>query len=408
MPVFRYKAIAGNGGDVLRGEIEAASRELAVAQLQSAGHLPISAEEMGAVRTFDLGRFMAWRRRNRISRKDLALFTRELATLVQAGLPLEQALQTLSRLNLAPPLQRLLAGLLDNLRGGASLSDALAGQSDVFGNLYINMVRAGEASGALDVVISRLADYLERMAALRAYVISALIYPVILLGFAGLSLLILMTFVVPEFVPLFEDAEQTLPWLTRVVFAFSFLFQQYWWGLLVLLAVMAWFINKLLSGAVYRLRFDSCCLRLPYIGEVIKQIETARFSRTLSTALGNGVPLLTGVRLVREVLGNRQMAAVIDAVLASLEQGQSMTGPLKDSEVYPELAIQLIAVGEASGQLETMLTKVADSYDKEVQTAIKRLLTILEPVLILGLGALIALIIVSVLLAVLSLNALVI
>lgn len=408
MPVFRYKAVSGNGGDILRGEIEAASRELAVAQLQSAGHLPISADEIGERRSFDAGRLLAWRQRNRINRKDLALFTRELATLVQAGLPLEQALQTLSSLNQGAPMLRLSGDLLERIRGGASLSDAMADKVEVFGALYINMVRAGEASGALDVVIGRLADYLERMAALRAYVISAMIYPVILLGFSALSLLILLTFVVPEFVPLFEDAGQSLPWLTQLVFTVSSLFQQYWWLLLLLVTVTVWLMNKRLSEPAYRLRFDSGCLRLPYIGKVIKQMEMARFSRTLSTALGNGVPLLTGVRLVREVLYNRKMAAVIEAVLASLEQGQSMAKPLKESGVYPELAIQLIAVGEAGGQLETMLAKIADIYDDEVQAGIKRLLTILEPALILGLGALIALIIVSVLLAVLSLNALVI
>ena len=343
-----------------------------------------------------------------MSRKDLALFTRELATLLQAGLPLEQALQTLRRLNQAPPLLRLADELLEKIRGGAGLSEALAGKSDIFGNLYINMVRAGEASGAMEVVIDRLADYLERMAALRAYVAGAMIYPAILLGFSVLSLIILMTFVVPEFVPLFEDAGQNLPWLTQWVFALSTLFRQYWWGLLVVLTVAVWLIHKHLADPSMRLRFDAWCLRLPYFGTVIRQLETARVCRTLSTALGNGVPLLTGVGLVREVIGNRRMAAVMDSVQAGLEQGQTLSRPLAASGVYPELATQLIAIGEAGGQLDTVLDKVAEIYDKEVQTAVKRLLTIMEPVLILGLGALIALIIISVLLAVLSLNALVV
>lgn len=408
MPTFRYKAVSGKGGSILRGVIEAPSRELAVARLQSAGHLPVSAEQVGAGGAIDWRRFLAWRQRDRISPKEAALVTRELASLMQAGLPLEQAVQTLSRLGLAPPVERLLGDVLDALRGGASLSEALAGHADVFSNLYINMVRAGEASGALELVIGRLADYLERMAALRSHVITALVYPFILLGFALLSLLVLMTFVVPEFVPLFEDTGQTLPWLTHAVFAASSLFQQYWWCLLPACAVPIWLLNKALSEPAFRLRFDTWSLRLPGIGEVIKRMEMARFSHTLSTALANGVPLLTGVRLVRETLGNRRMAAVMEAVQTSLEQGQSMVKPMQESGVYPALATQLIAVGEAGGQLETMLDKVAEIYDKEVQTAIKRLLTILEPVLILGLGALIALIIISVLLAVLSLNALVI
>lgn len=408
MPTYRYRAVSNQGGDVLNGVIEAPTRELAVAQLQHAGHLPISAEEVAPGRSPAPGHLRIRRRHNRMSRKDLALFTRELATLLQAGLPLEQALQTLRRINQAPPLLRLVDELLEKIRGGAGLSEAMAGKSGIFGNLYINMVRAGEASGALEAVIDRLADYLERMAALRAYVAGAMIYPAILLGFSVLSLFILMTFVVPEFVPLFEDAGQSLPWLTQWVFELSTLFRQYWWGLLVVLTVTVWLIHKRLTDPAVRLRFDGWCLRLPYFGNVIRQLETARACRTLGTALGNGVPLLTGVGLVREVIVNRRMAAVMDSVQAGLEHGQPLSEPLAASGVYPELATQLIAIGEAGGQLDTVLDKVAEIYDKEVQTAVKRLLTVMEPALILGLGALIALIIISVLLAVLSLNALVV
>ena len=408
MPVFRYKAVSSNGSDVLRGEVEAASRELAAAQLQGAGHLPVSVEEVGAGYRFSLRDALIWRRRDRMNHKDLALFSRELATLLQAGLPLEQALQTLTRLNQAALMRRLSGDLLERIRGGASLSGALAERTGMFGSLYVNMVKTGEASGALDVVIGRLADYLERMAALRAYVTGALVYPAILLAFSMLSLFALMAFVVPAFMPLFEDAGQALPWLTRWVFALSSLFRQYWWGLPALLTVAVWVIDRRLAEPAARLRLDAWCLRLPYFGVVIRQLETARLCRTLSTALGNGVPLLSGVKLVREVIGNCRMAAVMDDVVAGLEQGEGMSRALEDSGVYPALATQLIAVGEAGGQLEAMLTKVAEIYDKEVQDAIKRLLTVLEPALILCLGALIALIIISVLLAVLSLNALVV
>ena len=408
MPTYRYRAVSNQGGDVLNGVIEAPSRELAIARLQHAGHLPISAEETDMGRSCDTRRFSVWSRHNRIGPKDLALFTRELATLLQAGLPLEQALQTLSRLTKAPPLLRLADELLERIRGGASLSDALAEQVDVFGNLYVNMVRAGETSGALEIIIGRLADYLERMAALRAHVVGAMIYPAVLLGFSVLSLFILMTYVVPQFLPLFEDAGQTLPWLTQGVFAVSSLVRLYGWTALPVAAVALWLLRKGLADPALRLRFDTWCLRLPGIGALIKDVETARLCRTLSTTLGNGAPLLTGIKLAGGVIRNRRMAAVIDEVQSGLEQGQSMSGSLAASGVYPELATQLIGVGEASGQLETALDKVAEIYDGEVHAAVKRLLTVLEPVLILGLGALIALIIISVLLAVLSLNALVI
>ena len=201
-------------------------------------------------------------------------------------------METLRRLNQAPPLLRLADELLERIRSGAGLSDTLAGKVDIFGNLYINMVRAGETSGALEVIVGRLADYLERMGALRAYVTGAMIYPAILLGFSVVSLFILMTFVVPEFVPLFEDAGQGLPWLTQGVFAASSLFRHYGWIALPAAAAALWFLRRGLDEPSYRLRFDTWCLRLPGIGAVIKQVETARLCRTLGTALGNGVPLL--------------------------------------------------------------------------------------------------------------------
>lgn len=407
MPAYRYKAVSARGGEIRRGMIEAPSRDVAIARLQSAGHLPVSADEVASRPGFDAGRLSRWLQRDRVTQKDVALITRELATLLQANLPLDHALRVLSQFKLTPPTQRLLRHVLERIQGGASLSEALAAQAGVFSHLYVNLVRAGEASGALALAVGRLADYLERAAELRAYVVTALIYPAILLGFCVLSLVVLMVFVVPAFVPLFVDAGQTLPWLTQIVFALSALFQQYWWGLPVLVVCALWFASRCLTRPAYRLRFDAWCLRLPYVGEVIKQVDMARCARTLGTALANGVPLLTGIRLVKEVIGNRVIARAMDAVAASLEQGRSMAKPLKESGVCPHLAVQLIDVGEHSGQLESMLAKIADIYDKEVQTGIKRLLTVMEPALILGLGGLIAVIIVSVLLAVLSLNELV-
>lgn len=407
MPAYRYKAVSAGGGEASQGIIDAPSRDAAIARLQRAGHLPVSAEEV-VRRSFDFSRLLKWRRGSKVNRKDVTLITRELATLAQAGLPLDHALQTLSRLNQRAAVQQLLRDLLESIQGGLSLSDAIAKQTGVFSDLYINMIRAGEASGTLNDVIKRLADYLERMSELRSYVVTAMIYPAVLFTFSILSLIVLMTFVVPEFVPLFEDTGQPLPLLTQVVFAVSSLLQRFWWGPLLLLVLAAWAVDRVLAEPAYRLRFDAWCLRLPYLNEVIKQMEIARFARTLSTATGNGVPLLNGIRLVKAVIGNHRIAEVMETVSASLEQGQSMAKPLKDSGVCPDLATQLIEIGETSGQLDAMLTKIADIYDKEVQTSIRRLLTVLEPVLILGLGGLIGVIIASVLLAVLGMNALVV
>ena len=409
MPVFRYKAVAARENNIIQGVVKAPSRDLAVAKLQSAGHLPISAEKIHSWRLYDLQRLLTWRVRNRIAAKDIMLITRELATLLQAGLPLDQALRTLSQLDLPEATQRLLRDLLEDIQGGAGLSGALANQAGVFDNIYVSIVRSGEASGALDLTLGHLADYLERVSELRDRLITALIYPVILLGFSILSLIVLMTFVVPEFIPLFKDAEQALPLMTELVFKLSTLFQQYWWLPLFGFGLLLWLVNKyLLSKPDYRLRFDNGCLHLPGIGDIIKQIEMARFASALSVATSNGVPLPTGIRLAKDVVLNRRIAKTMNDALESLEQGRSMAKPLKDSGVCPALAAQLIEVGENSGQLEAMLAKVAELCDKQAQTRIKHLLTVLEPLLILGLGGLIAVIIVSVLLAVLSLNQLVI
>ena len=408
MALFRYKALSAQGGELLRGEIDAPSRELAVRELRRGGQLPISVIATGGWSWFRLAALRGWRPARKVSRQDLVLLTRGLATLLEAGLSLEQALRALAGFDLAAPARRLVETLTEQLQGGVSLSAALAQHPAVFDGLYVSMVRAGEASGALSQVTARLADYLERMAALRANLINALIYPGILLGFSVASVLALMTFVIPQFVPLFENANQALPWLTRVVFAASALCQAYWWCLPPGLLLLVWSMDRYLADPARRRRFDAGCLRLPWLGALIRQVEIARCAHTLSTALSHGVPHLTGIALVREATVNTRMAETLDAVSSSLEQGQSMAAPLKESQVWPALATQLIEIGEASGQLEPMLARLADIYDGEVQTGIKRLLTVLEPLLILGLGGLVAVIIASVLLAVMGLNALVV
>ena len=407
MPLFRYKAIAQDG-QIQFGEMDAPSRAVVISRLQSTGQLPISAEESDP-RRHSLGALKnRFKTSSRVSSRDLVVLTRELATLLQAGLPLDSALQTLVRLSSSQALKVLVTDIHNRVREGMSLSDAMNHQGGVFNRLYLNMIRAGEAGGAMHQVIDRIADYLERMAELRSTIITALLYPCILLVVSLLSLLILMGVVVPRFVPLFADAGQTLPLLTRMVFGAAALFQSWWWALLGGIALSIWALDKYLAGAEHRLRFDIWLLGLPQIGALLQQVDIARFSRTLGTLLNNGVPVLTAITLVREVIANRAMSGVMDQVASSLEQGQRLAQPLKDSGFYPPLAVQLIEVGEESGQLDEMLLRVADIYDREAQARVKRLLTLLEPVLILGLGGVIAVIIISILMAMLGLNDLVI
>lgn len=407
MPVFHYKAVS-HGGEVLQGEIEAPSRAVAIEKLQGAGHLPISAEPMSAGSIKAKGPVLRWPRPGAARRDAIRAMTRELATLLKAGLPLDQALKTLADVSASPAVKKLLRDIYARVQGGAALSQAMEAQGESFSRLYLNLIRAGEAGGALETVLQRLSDYLEQSAALRSGIVSALIYPVILLLIALFSVIALLIFVVPQFVPLFEDTGAALPLATRLVFGAAEWFQGFWWLFPAGIAGAWWLFQNRLKAPARQLRWHSFLLRLPLCGGLVARLEVARFARTLGTLLGNGVPLLTGVAIVREVIGNRAIAAIMTRVIERLEQGGRLAEALVREPHFPALAVQLIRVGEESGQLESMLLKIADIYDLEVNTTIKRMLTLIEPILILGLGGLIAVIIISILVAILGLNELVV
>ena len=406
MPKFKYKAV-GTDGQIVKGETEAASEQSVIQHLQQAGSLPIGAWEIKSRNPFRqlLLSMTSWNKTT--NQSDVAIIMNELATLLNSGLPLDHALRTIKNLSHKIPVQSLVQSLLLDVQGGGNLSSAMAAHPGIFNRLQINMVIAGEASGELEHTIMGLADYMDRMSKLKNSVISALIYPAILLVLSVLSLFVMMTFVVPKFVPLFEDFGQTLPLLTQITFAIAGFLQSTWWIILCLCVITFWYVDKLLSNAENRIRYDAWCLTIPYFGNLIKNIETARFSRTLGTLVQNGVPLLTGVKLVKDIISNQSMAGVISSSMHNLEQGQGLSTTLRDSDLFPSLSVQLIEVGEESGNLDQMLNKVADIYDSEVQKSLKNMLIVLEPVLILGMGALIGIIIISILLAMLGLNELI-
>lgn len=403
MPVFRYKAVATDGR-MTSGEIDAPSRSVAITRLQSSGHLPISADEVDSKKERLRKLLSVFHRADKISNQDVITLTRELATLLQAGLPLDAALQTLANVSPTRPVKAVVNRVQERVRGGLSLSSALAEHDRVFSRLYLNMVRAGEVGGSLDVVIDRIAGYLERSGELRSSIITALIYPAILVVISLLSLFVLMTFIVPQFVPLFQDAGKALPLITQIVFSGAKFLRDYWWAFLIIITTSAWYFDRQMQRPAFRLRFDTALVRLPHVGTLIAQVEIARFARTLGTLLNNGVPLLSGVKLVKDVINNTAIAQLTDRVAASLEQGQRMAQPLKSADFIPPLTIQLIEVGEESGRLESMLLKIADIYDRELQATIKRLLALLEPIIILLLGGMIAVIILSIMLALVGLN----
>jgi general secretion pathway protein F len=277
-------------------------------------------------------------------------------------------------------------------------------QEGTFSPLYISMIRAGEAGGAVDVILKRLAEFMERSKALKNAVTSALIYPAILVGVSGLSVIILLTFVVPQFQQLFEDAGKALPLATQIVIAAGELLQNYWWALLIGLLAVLLFMRHQLQIPERRYWWDGWLLRLPLAGDLIAKLEMARLSRTLSALLLNGVPLLSALEIVKDTLSNGVMAESLGDVADALRQGHGMADPLLETGLFPKMAVQMIKVGEETGQLEDMLGQVAETYDLEVESTIKRLLALMEPVLILGLGVIIAGIIMSILVAILSVN----
>ena len=401
MARFMYRVVKLDGEE-LEGEQEAADEATLIRRLQTEGLIPLRIRPAGGLRA----RF-ARQRRRALTPRDVTLVTRQLATLLQSGLTLDRSLQVLADLTREETVKRVLSDVQQRVRGGAAFSAALEAQDGQFPVLYVNMVRAGEASGALDEVMGRLADYLERSAELRATVVSALVYPSILLFVAALSVVLLLAFVVPQFTVLFDNMGAALPWPTRIVVGAGDLFRHYWWALLVGVAVAAVLIERALQNPERRRRFDYRVMALPLFGDLLWKMETARFCHTLSTLLKNGLPLLSGLKLAQQVVGNRKIGDGLSAVSEDLKHGRGIAGPLAQHNVLPHLALQMIRVGEESGTLDAMLAKVADLFDRETRASVQRLLTLLEPALIIGLGALVAGIIVSILLAILGANELV-
>jgi len=401
VPIYHYKAATASG-EVLEGEMESTSQEGVIRQLQAQGHIPIRAEVQDPRRPAARSRLRLLQRPP--GAREVQLFTTELATLLQAGLALDKALEMLESLAAPGPFREMIADLYRQVRGGGDLSAALSRWNRLFSPFYINLVRAGEASGALAVVMTTLARFLERARVLHDSLVVALIYPVILLVSALFALSIILGVVVPEISLMFEDAGQRLPWYTRVVVALGGFMEQYWWLLLAVIVSVAAGVRQFAARVSGRQRLDALVLDIPLLGTLIRQLEAARFSRSLGTMLGNGVPLLEAITISKDIASNRVIALALNRIATAIHEGEGLATPLQREAVLPDLALKLIHVGEQSGQLESMLLKVADIYEHEVETAIKRLIAILGPLLILLLAAIIAGIMVSVIIPILNLN----
>ncbi len=401
MALFSYKAI-NSLGETEEGVRDAADEQGLIAALQSEGYIPIRVAPATA-RSF-LG-FSLGAKQSRLSQKEIGLLTGELATLLESGLPLDRSLSVLMDLTADNErLSKLIGRVLERVKGGSSLADALEKQAGVFSKFYINMIRAGEAGGSLGEVLTRLSDYLERSRELKDTISTALIYPVILLVMSLASLFVMLTFVVPQFTEMFESAGKDLPVPTQIVVGLAEWLQSYWWMLVLIVVVVYGYMNFQLADPVTKKTWDRRFLAMPLFGSIILNKETANISRTLGTLLGNGVSILTALAIARETVDNLALAEVCADAEEQLKQGRNMSDALMEKGVLPKMAMQMIKMGEETGRLEEMLLRVATIYDKQLRIAIQRMLALLEPALIITLGVMIAGIIVSILLAILSVN----
>jgi general secretion pathway protein F len=412
MPEFVWRA-ADASGQVTQGTVEAASATAATRQLRERGLVPVSISDAVATAVAApiassgpglLASLQQRRHSGPVTQAELLAFTSELAIMLRAGLALASALRVLIDMNLRPPVAQLLQGILDDVKHGSPLSRALAHHQDLFGDFYINMVRSGEASGQLSSVLGRLVEHMERLRALRESVISATIYPAILLFVALVSLVAMLGFVVPQFEKLFTDLGDALPLATRIVMQLGRAFRE--WGLVIGISLIltGWWVRRWMATPAGGKWWQSKALNIPLFGNLLRKYQLNLYSRTLGTLLGNGVPLLSALNIASSTIGNEILRGRLAAVVPTVKSGGRLVDALAASGIFDPLAINLVRVGEETGKIGAMMLELASILDREVETGIRRALTLVEPILIILLGLLIASIIVSILLGILSIN----
>jgi general secretion pathway protein F len=403
MPRYRYKAVT-SAGDIIEGVIDATDRQAVIDRLHAKGSTPIRAQESdgkstgGSVRSLSL----FGRRRRRLDPTTVMHATRELATLLRAGLTVDRAFSMLAEISDDDAVRAFLADVLRSVRGGATLADALTPHQESLPAYYIGLVRAGEAGGALESVMARLAEALERAQALRESVRSAMYYPAFVLVMSVLTLVVLFTLVIPEFRPMFEDNSHAMPASMAAIIAISDGLKAYWWAIVAALLAIMVGLRRYAGTPEGRRRIDRGILRAPLAGDLVVKLEVARFSRTLGTLLANGVMVLSALSITAEAISNRSIAEAIMSLSNRLKRGEGLAVPLSETGIFPRLAVRLVQVGEESGQLEAMLLRVADIYDEEVKRTLQRLLAMLVPVMTICIGMFVAGIIATMLTAILG------
>lgn len=401
MPIYEYKGVNA-GGKNISGVLDGESLKTVKAKLRKDGIVVLEVREGGAVRAARSREFSFGG--GRVKAGDLANATRQLATLLSSGLPLMEALNVLVDQEENQSLKGTLASVRDSVRGGSSLTDALKTNAKVFSPLYGNMVAAGEASGTLEITLDRLADFLEEQVRFRGRLAAALAYPALMTVIGIGVLFFLFSFVLPRVVGMFEDMRQQLPFITLALLAVVNVLSRFWWLILIALGGAGWYANRYLGTPAGREKADGWLLRMPVFGTLIRMIAVSRFTRTLGTLLQSGVPTLTALDIVQNVIGNTVLAEAVRKARESVREGESIAEPLRRSRLFPPVVVQMVSVGEKSGELEKMLLKVSDSFDRTVESRIAGLMSLVEPAIILVMGLIIGFIVIAILLPILQMS----
>jgi len=406
MPVFEYTAL-DTSGKSSNGIIDADSPVAARQKLRGSGMFPVEVKESASVSAptgLSSGPVSVSGLFKRVKPGEVSVMTRQLSILLAAGVPLVGALDALLSQIVNPLLKKNLAQIKESVNEGNSLAFAISQHPKLFSNIYVNMVRAGEASGSLDVVLARLAEYGERQETLRGRFKAALAYPVFMCLIGSLVLFFLITFIVPNITQVFSEMHHTLPLPTVALICLSSFLKSFWWAVVLagVGAVIA--VKQLIKTSRGRYVRDKIKLKIPVLGNVNQKIALARFARTLGTLLESGVPLLTALDIVRNIVNNILIAEDIDNATEEIESGKSLAMPLRRSQWFPPIAVQMISVGEQSGELEAMLQKIADTYEKDVESQIMAMTSLLEPVMILTMGLVVGFIVISILLPIFEMN----
>lgn len=406
MPVYEFQALDTKGKKI-KGIIDADNSAQARTRLRSQGNYPVSIEESRgrASGKKDLRPWLGLF--ERVSSQEISSMTRQLATLIGAGIPLVQALGSMVEQARNPVLKKVVAEIRAGVNEGNTLTTALGAHPRYFPPIFVNMVRAGEASGSLDVVLERLADFREKQEMLKGRLRAALVYPIFMAVIGTAILFFLITYIVPNIIQVFNEMDRVLPTPTLILLSLSSALKNYWWGLAAIIGIAVFAGRQYANTARGRRLWNTVQLRSPIIGPVVHKIILARFAATLGSLLESGVGLLTSMQIVRALVNNVQVAEVIDVAMEQIEKGQSMTGALSSSPWFPPTLVQMVAVGEQSGSLEKMLKKVAIAYEREVETAIIAMTSLLEPIMITVMGTAVGCIVLSILLPIFEMNQLI-